>query len=433
MDDNNEIQWWKKYVPEPKFESTESTKTQWEEIEHAPWKIDFNSIDDYQGFYDRLACSRYFDFSNAPASVLNDILKLTGNVSGGSRQGEWHREHLVGEVSRNPKLLECNFELLKQTALEVGGLDNIILTHKNCTEKDLIELAKTSASLEWKTVDKTKEGLGHRPIVGELTMWGKIFMDPQASRELRQAIAEHSLIDNRGIEYYFDFEDRIRYRAEGIENEPTVLDYYLKRNDCPKEFFLPAVKDAVWADFNKYYRNINYYVDAERLNEIVAHPNMTAEAFEEALYIVREDMVEYAEDPEEVDGPYYRGKDDTCDLTWQDKQQILQTMLRNPACTPEIAVDIFEAAKKTDLLEEQREARWASAKRQKEIDNAIARVHQKSLDLFTVKKAGDVELNKAVMREKFVEGDVLQKKEAGNTKRNKRIMQLYKRLTSRNE
>ena len=442
MSDTNETQWWKKYVPDQKIVKSEIDEDKkikklsdvWQDMEVGP---DVSYKYDYKPNLSKLA-----DIASRPETtgqVLDEILDVVNNCPYDLHDADlrYTIEAIEDTVMQNPNIIDSSLENIKEAG--VGGFENIILTHKDCTEKDLIEVAQKTAALEWKLNDDLAKPQRKPYKVGELNMWGKIFMDPQASEELRQAIVDHGL--DSGIEFQHQFENRISYRARGIENEPTVLDYYLKRDDCPKEFFVPAVQDCMWEYFNKYIRNSEYSVDAERLNEIVAHPNMTAEAFEEALYIVREDMVEYAEDPEETQG-YYRGRDDTCDLTMKDKQQIMQTMLENSACTPEIAVDIFEAAKKTGLLgeirefaqekklfpeaEKQMEERLAKAARQEEINNAIARVHQKSEDLLTVKKAGDIELNKAVMQEKFTDGDVLARKIEGKAQLNKTIMKLAK-------
>lgn len=481
MTDMNETQWWKKYVPGYEEDTSNivfSTDNKgsgntldnklknalsgtelleyWNELNEYRLKkqkqpkqklsdvwthIDFDP-NTYKYQYKPNLSKLEKIASNADSAILEEIIDVVATVpsevpyGNNDRDLHWRLYSIKRAIAENPNVSDCSIEKLKTFQ---DSFEDAIMCHKDCTEKDLMELAKTNATLEWKTIHKPKEGWGFQPIVGKLTMWGKIFMDPHASDELKQAIVEHSL--NKNHNKWYEIEDRISDRARGIENEPTVLDYYLKRDDCPKEFFVPAVRDCMGEYFNSYIRNSEYSVDAERLNEIVAHPNMTAEAFEEALYIVREDMVEYAEDPEETQG-HYRGRDDTCDLTMKDKQQIMQTMLKNPACTQEIAIDIFEAAKKTDLLEEvrefaqkeelfpeaekQMEERLAKAARKDEIDNALARVHQKHEDLLNVKKAGDVELNKAVMQEKFADGDVLTHKVEGKTQLNKTIMKLAK-------
>ena len=445
MTDMNETQWWKKYVPDQKIVKSEIDEDKkikklsdvWQDMEVGP---DVSYKYDYKPNLSKLA-----DIASRPETtgqVLDEILDVVNNCPYYELRDADLRytiEAIEDNVMQNPNIIDSSLENIKEAG--VGGFENIILTHKDCTEKDLIEVAKKTAVLEWKLNDDLAKPQRKPYKVGELNMWGKIFMDPKASDELKQTIVEHGL--NKNHNDWFEITDRIRQRAEGIKEEPDVLDYYLKRDDCPKEFFVPAVQDCMGEYFHKYIRNTEYYVDAEKLNEVVAHPNMTVEAFKEALYIVREDMVEPAEDPEDADwAGHYRGENDTCDLSLKDKQQILKTMLKNPACTPEIAVDIFEAAKKTGLLgeirefaqekklfpeaEKQMEERLAKAARQDEIDNALARVHQKHEDLLTVKKSGDIELNKAVMLEKVATSDMLARKVEGKTQLNKTIMKLAK-------
>ena len=304
-------------------------------------------------------------------------------------------------------MLSKSLDELKES--DLYNKDYLILAHKDCTEQDLVDLAKTKARLDWKLADDGR-------VVGEFDMWGQIFMDPHSSDELKEAIVEGSKKD-----LSFNLCIGKRLKDYGF---PNVIDYYLKREDCPKEFFVPAVQLTMDSYYHKYTRQTDYEVDAEYLKKIVAHPNMTEEAFDEALDIVAERMCFPADDVNPYNPPYhYQGEDDTCDLSKENKEEIMQTMLKNKACTPEVAIEVFAAAKEAGLLNEIRdfaqkenlfpnaekdmESRQAEQARQEEIKTALDRVHKKSEDFLETKKAGDVELNKLVMKEKF--GDPLAK------------------------
>ena len=389
MTDMNETQWWKKYVPGYEEDTSNivfSTDNKgsgntldnklknalsgtelleyWNELNEYRLKkqkqpkqklsdvwthIDFDP-NTYKYQYKPNLSKLEKIASNADSAILEEIIDVVATVpsevpyGNNDRDLHWRLYSIKRAIAENPNVSDCSIEKLKTFP---DSFEDAIMCHKDCTEKDLIELANKNAALEWKLNDDLAKPQRKPYKVGELTKWGKIFMAPQASDALKQAIVEHS--EKNKHRDWFDIKSRGRYSATKV---PSVIDYYLEREDCPKEFFLPAIDNSMDYFYHDYTRERDYYVDGDKLAKIVSHPNMTKEAFQAALDIVAKRMCRPKDEVDSDDLPYhYQGRNDTCTFISVGEEIILENILENPACTVETMVEVFRAAEETHLLE----------------------------------------------------------------------------------